>query len=94
MSRRQQTNDGSTAPSERASRARLAAYSLHAKYDATEITAAARAAFLDRFERDVDPDGTLSEPERLRRAEAARKAYFTRLALRSAQARRARSAQR
>lgn len=55
MSPREETNDVSNAASERASRARLAAYSLHAKYDATEITAAARAAFLDRFERDVDP---------------------------------------
>lgn len=79
-------------PSERVLRARLAAYALHAKYDARETTAAARAAFLDRFERDVDPDGVLSAPERQRRAQAARKAYFTRLALRSAQARRARSA--
>ena len=81
-------------PSERVLRARLAAYTLHAKYDARETTAAARAAFMDRFEREVDPDGQLSVEERQRRATAARKAYFTRLALRSAQARRARSAAR
>lgn len=78
-------------PAERVLRARLAAYTLHAKYDARETTAAARAAFMDRFEREVDPDGQLSVEERQRRAAAARKAYFTRLALRSAQARRARS---
>ena len=78
-------------PAERVLRARLAAYALHTKYDARETTAAARAAFMDRFEREVDPEGQLSVEERRRRATAARKAYFTRLALRSAQARRARS---
>jgi hypothetical protein len=36
----------------------------------------------------VDPDGVLSPAERARRAGHARKAYFTRLALRSAQAQR------
>lgn len=50
--------------------------------------AAARAALLDRFERQVDPDNTLAPAERARRAESARKAYFGRLALRSAQSRR------
>ncbi|MGH9152858.1 MAG: hypothetical protein ACRD03_10770 [Acidimicrobiales bacterium] len=78
-------------PAERVLRARLAAYTLHTKYDARETTAAARAAFLDRFEKEVDPDGQLTVEERQRRATAARKANFTRLALRSAQARRARS---
>jgi hypothetical protein len=51
-------------------------------------TAAARRAFLARFEREVDPDGTLSPAERERRAESARKAYFARLAMASAKARR------
>ena len=78
-------------PAERALRARMAAYTLHAKRDARETTAAARAAFLDRFDRMVDPEGTLPEAERQRRAAAARKAYFTGLALRSAQARRSRA---
>lgn len=77
-------------PAERRLRARLAAYTLHAKRDARETTAPARAAFLDRFEREVDPELVLPDEERQRRAEAARKAYFTRLALRSAQARRQR----
>ncbi len=40
------------------------------------------------FERQVDPDGVLPPDERARRARHARKAYFARLALRSAQARR------
>ena len=41
-----------------------------------------------RFEREVDPDGTLSPDERARRAESKRRAYFQRLALKSARARR------
>jgi len=60
--------------------------------DRSARTAPARQAFLDRFERQVDPDGVLSVQERGIRAEHARKAYFTRLALLSAKARRRRSA--
>lgn len=56
--------------------------------DPAARTAPARKAALERFERQVDPDGTLSATERERRAEHARKAYFARLALLSAQARR------
>lgn len=75
-------------PQERTLRARIAAHTLHSRVDPQEHTAPARAAFLDRFERQVDPDGVLSPEDRARRAEHARKAYFTQLALRSAQARR------
>jgi hypothetical protein len=56
--------------------------------DFSERTAAARASFLSRFEKEVDPEGVLPEADRVRRAEHLRKAYFQRLALRSAQARR------
>lgn len=52
-------------------------------------TAPARAALMAKFEAEVDPDGTLPPAERARRAESRRKAHFQRLALRSAQARRA-----
>ena len=55
-------------------------------------TRAGRVAFLDRFEREVDPDGVLDITERQRRAEHAKKAHFARLALASARARRARKA--
>ena len=79
-------------PAERSERARIAAYSLHAKYDARQTTRRARAAFLARFESQVDPDRTLPERERLRRADAARKAYFHALAAKSAAARRRSSA--
>ncbi len=75
-------------PAERSLRARMAAYSLHAQRDARETTSAARAAFLGRFEQQVDPGGQLLPEERARRAHAARKAYFTKLALASSKARR------
>lgn len=78
----------SFAPGQRALAARIAAHSKWARTDPTEGTAAARRAFLDRFEREVDPDGVLSPAERARRAEHAKKAHFTRMALKSAKARR------
>lgn len=75
-------------PEERSLRGRIAAHSKWSKHDRIEGTAAAREAFLARFERDVDPHGTLDPAERRRRAESARRAYFAKLALKSAQARR------
>jgi hypothetical protein len=59
--------------------------------DPTEATKPAREAFLARFEREVDPEKKLSNAERTRRATHLKKAYFTRLALKSAKARRARA---
>jgi hypothetical protein len=82
---------GIMTPEERTLRARLAAHSLHAKVDSKAHTEPARRAFADSFEKQVDPDGVLSLEERKRRAEQARKAYFTRLAFKSVRARRARS---
>jgi hypothetical protein len=77
--------------SEASLRARIAAYSKWAQTpDASSATAPARRAFASRFEREVDPDGALPAAERERRAAAARKAYFTRLAYKSAKARRRR----
>jgi hypothetical protein len=68
--------------------ARLAAHESWANTaDPSARTAPAHRALLDRFERQVDPNGVLSLAERARRAGHARKAYFARLALRSAQAR-------
>jgi len=79
-------------PSDRVLVARLAAHESWARTpDRTARTAPARQAALDRFEQQVDPSGTLDPAERARRAEHARKAYFTRLALKSAQARRAKA---
>lgn len=75
-------------PAERSLQARLAAHSLHASVDSREHTEPARRAFMARFDDQVDPDRVLPETERRRRADQARKAYFIRLALKSAQARR------
>ncbi len=79
-------------PAEKSLRGQIAAHESWAKTgDRAARTANARKAALDRFERDVDPDGTLTPAERAQRAENARKAYFARLALKSAQARKRRS---
>ncbi len=75
-------------PKDASLRGKIGAYSLHASRDSREITAPARRAFLARFEAQVDPDGTLPPAERARRAEAAKKAHFARLAYLSAKARR------
>jgi hypothetical protein len=79
-------------PAERSLRARLAVHTLHATRDATRTTALARAGFLARFERAVDPDLRLDPAERRRRAEHARRAYFMRLSLAAMAARRAKRA--
>jgi len=70
-------------------KARAAAHTRWAKTpDRAAATSAARTAALDRFERQVDPDGTLDPRTRAMLAESAKKAYFAQLALRSAMARR------
>lgn len=74
-------------PAQRTLRARLAAHTLHAKTDSHKHTEPARRAFLARFEDQVDPDRELPPSERARRAEQAKKAYFTELAYRSSRAR-------
>ncbi|WP_256835992.1 hypothetical protein [Micrococcus sp. Mcc89] len=56
--------------------------------DRSARTAPARAALMARFEHEADPEGTLLPAERARRAEHLRRAYFQRLALKSAQSRR------
>jgi hypothetical protein len=80
-----------TTPRERVLIARLAAYERWAQCtDRAAATAPAQKAARDRFEKQVDPDGALDPKTRAERAEAARRAHFSRLALKSAQARRAR----
>jgi hypothetical protein len=77
-------------PGERGLRARIGAYAMHARNDARETSANGRAAFLARFEWLADPEERLPAAERQRRAQQLRSAYFARLALASAKARRAR----
>lgn len=55
----------------------------------TAATSRARAAFDRRFEDQVDPARLLAPAERAKRVESARRSFFMKLALRSAQARRA-----
>jgi hypothetical protein len=71
--------------------ARIAAEASWARTpDRSARTRPARDAFLRRFEKEVDPDGTLPPEERRQRAEHAKRAYMLQLAKRSAAARKAR----
>ena len=83
----------SLTPSERVLRAKIASHASWANTpNAAARTAPARKAFIERFERQVDPERVLPEAERQRRAESARKAYYAQLALKSAKARRKKAA--
>ena len=59
---------------------RLGALTIHAAGKTN--TAPARAKFMSRFEQEVDPEGLLDAATRAKRAAYAKRAYFTRLALR------------
>lgn len=76
---------------ERRHRARLAALTRWASQDPKPAMHAARAAQRATLERQADPDGSLPEAERHRRADALERAHLSRMALRSAQARRAKA---
>lgn len=68
------------------SSARLGTLAVHARHDPRVTTAPGRAAFLARFEREVDaadPEGKLDPVERARRVVYLRRLYFARLAYRS-----------
>ncbi len=76
-------------PEQRRRRARIAAHASWANTaDRTARTSSGTKAFLDRFERQVDPDGVLPEETRAAMAKHARTAYMLQLAERSAAARR------
>jgi hypothetical protein len=78
-------------PAERVLRARIAVHTSWANTkDRSARTAPGRRAAMQRFERQVDPDGTLPPAERARRADQAMRAHMARLALKSATARRRR----
>ena len=78
-------------PAERILRARIAALTSWAYTDDRAArTAPGRQASMQRFEREVDADGILNPVERARRADMAMRAHMSRLALKSAQARRRR----
>jgi hypothetical protein len=69
-------------------RARAGGFALAARHDPMQYTAKARATFQARFLDQVDPERQLPEPERERRAEAARRLYYVLLSLKSARNRR------
>jgi hypothetical protein len=78
----------SLTPAQRSLLARLAAHrSWAVTPDPAARTAPARQRFDQRFLDEVDPQRILSEAERRRRAEHAKKAYFSALALKSSKAR-------
>ena len=60
---------------------RIGAYRLHALRSASETTRAARAAFMAKFEDEVDPERVLDPADRAARASAAMKVYMLRLSL-------------
>jgi len=74
-------------PEQRSQRSRIGGLTLHAGVDSAEHTKPARAAFLAKFEQQVDPEGLLTPQERQRRALLAKRAYFVQLAYRSSQVR-------
>ncbi|GAA1651265.1 hypothetical protein [Catellatospora bangladeshensis] len=75
---------------QRRRRARVAVHTSWANTaDRSARTAPARQAFRTRFERQVDPDGTLPAEERTERVNHAIKAYMLQLAERSSRSRRA-----
>jgi hypothetical protein len=74
-------------PEQRTLRARIAAAARWAGEDPAANAARGQAGLINRFRREVDPDGTLPEAERERRAQSAYRAHMSRLALASSKAR-------
>jgi hypothetical protein len=75
-------------PAQRALYGRIGSAIARSRHDPRELTAAARRSFLDRFEREIrESFPALSDAEVRRRAGEARRAYFLRLAAKSAAAR-------
>jgi hypothetical protein len=70
--------------------AAIAANSRWSREDPAEQGRVMRAGLERRFLDEVDPNRELPEAEQLRRVECAKRAYYQRLALASAKARRAR----
>lgn len=83
--RRQDPPSGSLDdPTYRSMRARLAAHERWARAseaDRAEQVRKMHRGMQDRWEREVDPDGTLPVAERIKRAESAKRAHMTRMAV-------------
>lgn len=72
----------------RVAQGRIGGHVTASRLDMREVAARARRGLRARFEREVDPDLILSEEERARRADHAIAAYYGRLSLKAAEARR------
>ena len=81
-------------PQERSIRARIGAHSLHSQHDTRVISAPGRKAAGDKLNArlllEIDPEDLLSEDERALRLEHARRAHFSKLALKGSISRRQR----
>lgn len=75
-------------PEQKSTQTRAAVHSSWAKTpNRARRTAAARSAFEERFERQVDPHGVMAPADRAKAADSARTAYYLDLARRSAASR-------
>ena len=74
-------------PEQRRLRAQIAANARWSREDPAPNAARGQAGLTAKFEREVDPDGSLPPAERARRVEAAKRAHFQRLAFASSRAR-------
>lgn len=72
---------------EQAAWGRIGGLTANARHGGDAMTAGARRGFVERFEREVDPEGRLEPGERSKRAERAMRAHMLRLAMASAEAR-------
>ena len=77
-------------PEQRTIRGAIAANTRWSREDPAVNAGRGQAGLVEKFRREVDPDGTLPEAERERRAQCAYRAHFQRLALASSKARGAR----
>lgn len=78
-------------PQERALNARIAAHTRWGRTeDRAQATAPARVGLRAKFEREVDPDGTLPPDEVARRADHLQQAHMLRMSQRAAEVRRQR----
>lgn len=81
-------------PEERRRAAKIGGLSLHAYGDSGSIAARARRGLENKFRREADPDGVLTPRQLERKVRILKSLYYTRLALSSAKARRARKERR
>jgi hypothetical protein len=80
-------------PAERSLRGKIAAHESWARTsDRSARTANARMGLEEKFWREADPNNELAPDERAKRAESLRKAHYSRMAYKSARARRRRGA--